>query len=187
MGCGKDTETVYVLPKDYLPAYPQSMWDYSNGERILVASSYQPHAYQESVTSPAYTATKYVPVVDGRYLYEYSVFQNSTTYPLKQLLSETNGESWVVNEVNNEKTYRQVVSKSDNIDITLLQSTGTKDTTFSNVITVVEYLDTLGVDQWSQREYYQKNVGLIRIDVNNPYDEESFVIQKQLINYIINE
>ncbi len=186
-GCKKDTETVYVLPKDYLPAYPQSFWDYSNGQRVLVASTYQSHSYQDKINSPAYTATKYVPVIDGRYLYEYSIYQNSTAYPLKELLSESSGASWVINELNNEKVYRAVISQSDAIDITLLQSSGTKDTTFSDVITVVEYLESLGQDAWSLREYYAKGVGLIRVDVSNPYEGEAFVIQKELVNYSINK
>lgn len=186
MGCDDDTDAVYLLPKEYLPAYPQSFWDYSNGQRIIVASTYQPHSYQESINSPAYSETKYVPVIDGRYLYEYGVYQNSTTYPLKQLLDESNGSFWVINEVNNEKVYRMVISTSDTIQITLLQDSGTMDTTFSDVVTVVEYLESNTEEYWNIREYYANGVGLIRVDVSDPSDNSIFVTQKKLVNYSIN-
>lgn len=186
VGCNNDDEAVYVVPKDYLPAYPQSFWDYSNGQRVLVDKSYQPHSYQEAINSPAYTATKYVPVINGHYLYEYSLYQNSTTYPLKPLLSESAGTSWIVNEINNEKVYRAVISDTDAITISLLQESGSKDTLFTDVLTVVEYLESNGAEVWNTREYYAKGVGLIRVDMSDPSSAGVFVIQKELVNYFIN-
>jgi hypothetical protein len=85
--CGKDNPLTIVYPKEYLPAYPGSYWDYSNGERVTVQPEYVAHNYQASINSPDYTEEKMVPCINGDYLYEYSITQFSTTYPLKNIVA----------------------------------------------------------------------------------------------------
>ena len=182
--CQKETSSTYIYPKDYLPAYPGSYWDYSNGERSSVDPEYQLHNYETSVSSSVKSSTVYVPKVDGQYLYEYSITQNSTVYPIKKLLEETvSTKPWVVNVVNGENIYRQTIKVGDS----LIVKYPDKDSLFRQVIVVVEFIDSLTVDRWSVKEYYAKNVGLIRRDINNPWDDKDPVTEKEIRSYCIHK
>lgn len=185
-----DPETIY--PESYLPAYPQSYWDYTNGERVLTGTTYELHSYESDISSTEKTGEKYVPVYDGQYLYEYSITQNSTVYPIKTLLETTVGESWQVNEINGEPIMRYVVEELDTLIIPFPPYSNPVDCIFTDVLVVVEYTDSLDVtdsiyeDRWSLKEYYADSVGLVRVDVNNPFDTLDAVIQKQIQGYSIN-
>lgn len=185
--CEKDKEPEYVYPKSYLPAYPGSYWDYTNGERVLSENNYVLHQYEEGVNSTKKTDEKYVPIYNGQYLYEYSITQSSTVYPLKKLLEESTGKSWEVNKINNEAVLRQVVNKIDTMIIKFPPFKNPIDSAIKDILVVVEYLDSLGAERWNTKEYYAKNIGLIRVDVNNPFDENPPIIQKQIQGYHINK
>lgn len=185
--CKKNTEIEYVYPKAYLPAYPGSYWDYTNGERVLTSKEYVEHQYEESINSNQKTPKKYVPQYMGQYLYEYDVTQNSTTYPLKKLLDEEVGKSWEVNKINNQKIFRKIIEKKAEMRIPFPPFNKPIDSLIKDILVVVEYIDTLGEERWNSREYYAKNIGLIRIDINNPFDENPPVVQKQIQGYHINK
>jgi hypothetical protein len=182
VSCKKDDPLDVVEPKAYLPAYPGSYWDYSNGERVAVHTQYVAHSYQESINSTVSTPEKLVPQIGNQYLYEYSITQNSTTFPLKTLLSETVSSNWEVNEIQGEKIYRKTV---ESISSMYLKLPNKDSVLYSNVLVVVEYTDSLGSEKWNYKEYYAKDVGLIQLEVNNPYDNNAPVIEKQLISYSI--
>jgi hypothetical protein len=185
--CGKDNPLTIVYPKEYLPAYPGSYWDYSNGERVTVQPEYVAHNYQASINSPDYTEEKMVPCINGDYLYEYSITQFSTTYPLKTLLQDKPGKAWIVNEVNGEIIYRQTIALLDSIYIYEPSFGIQTDSLYKDVLVVVEYSDTLTAKKWNLKEYYAKNVGLIRVDVNDPFYSKDSVTQKVIIGYHINK
>lgn len=177
--CDKGTDADYITPGEYLPAYPGSYWDYSDGTRVR-ATSYELHSYRPSTTSPEYTDECYVPVWDGHYLYKYSIYQQSPIYPLRKLLTGSGTSTWIVEENNNVKIKRHEVHL-DSLVIAAL------DTVFHDVCQVTEYQETLDfTDYWSIREYYALNVGLIRVEVKNPYDTATFVVQKEIRAYHIN-
>jgi hypothetical protein len=180
--CKNDAEPDVKLPGIYLPAYPGSYWDYSDGTRSRVESQYQEHSYRASTNSTSYTETYLVPVIDGQYLYEYSVYQLSTIYPLRKLLDITPKQSWIVEENNEVKVERY----SGHLD-SLVVAYPNKDSVFKSVVTSVEYIDSLGEDRWNRKEYYAKNVGLIRVDINDPFDTLPPVIQKEIRTYYINK
>lgn len=185
VACEVEEEPEYVYPLEYLPAYPGSYWDYSNGERVLTSSTYVLHSYQASVESSEETEKKYVPEYNGQYLYEYSITQNSTSYPIKQLLDETTGSAWLVNIVNGESVMRQVTDSIDSLYLSIPVNSVSVDSLFEHVVVVVEFLKSLGVDNWNTKEYYAKNIGLIRVEVNDPYDEQDPVVQKEIRGYYI--
>jgi hypothetical protein len=186
--CKKDDPLTVVKPKEYFPAFPGSYWYYTNGEVSTVSKEYVAHSYPLSVNSTEYSEEKLVPFIDNKYyLYEYGITQNSMKYPLKKLLSESLSDKWVVNEVDGQKIYRQTTEKLDSIYLKMPAVNGKIDSVkYKDVIVVIEYMDTLGVTRWNTKEFYSKNIGLIRVDVNNPYDVSDAIIFKQLTHYHIN-
>ena len=78
--CKKDDALTVVYPKEYLPAYPGSWWEYSNGEVSKVHKEYVVHSYEASINSPAMTGEKLVPYIDHEYLYynnSYVIYRKS--------------------------------------------------------------------------------------------------------------
>ncbi|MBR6082262.1 MAG: hypothetical protein IKP62_04985, partial [Salinivirgaceae bacterium] len=62
------------------------------------------------------------------------------------------------------------------------------DSLYKSVYRVTEFLESLDdTDHWNIREYYAKNVGLVKVEVNNPHDSADFVVQKELRSYFINK
>lgn len=186
LACEPEAEPEIVYPNSYLPAYPGSSWNYSNGEQVVVSPSYELHNYQPDISSIEKTASKYVPYYNGSYLYEYSIIQNSTVHPLKKLLEEKAGKEWLVNEINDVKIMRQVTGTIDSMIIELPTETSSVEYLFEDVVVVVEFLDSLGYSKWNTREFYAKDVGLIQVEVNNPFDENDAVLHKQIRSYKIN-
>ena len=163
--CGDGSDPKYIAPEAYLPAYPGSYWDYTDGTRVR-ATAYELHSYRPSTTSTDYTDECYVPVWDGHYLYKYSIYQPSPLYPMKELLRAKGSAMWIVDENNGDKLKRSEVA----------------------IDSVTEFLESLdNIDHWNIREYYAKNVGLVKVEVNNPHDSLGCVVQKELRSYFINK
>ncbi len=194
--CDKGSDPKYYTPGDYLPAYPGSYWDYSDGSRTR-ATNYELHNYRLSTTSNKFSDESYVPIWDGKSLYTYSIYQDAPLYPLKQLLAgKSSGSStWVVDENNGEKLKRcethldsLIISNYTSVYDSIADTTIVVDTIFEDICQVVEYMENKGYEEyWNTREFYAKNVGLIRVDVNNPYDTLNYVIQKEIRHYFINK
>lgn len=176
--CGDGSDPKYIAPEAYLPAYPGSYWDYTDGTRVR-ATAYELHSYRPSTTSTDYTDECYVPVWDGHYLYKYSIYQPSPLYPMKELLRAKGSAVWIVDENNGDKQKRSEV---------LIDSLAVGDSLYKSVYRVTEFLESLDdTDHWNIREYYAKNVGLVKVEVNNPYDSLGCVVQKELRSYFINK
>lgn len=176
--CGDGNDPKYITPDVYLPAFPGSYWDYTDGTRVR-ATGYELHSYRESTTSTDYTDECYVPVWDGKYLYKYSIYQSSPIYPMKKLLMATGSSVWIVDENNGQKLKRSEL---------LIDSLAVGDSLYKSVFCVTEFLENLdNISNWNIREYYAKNVGLVKVEVNNPHDSLGYVVQKELRSYFINK
>ncbi len=176
--CGDGSDPKYIAPEAYLPAYSGSYWDYTDGTRVR-ATAYELHCYRPSTTSTDYTDECYVPVWDGHYLYKYSIYQPSPLYPMKELLRAKGSAVWIVDENNGDKLKRSEV---------LIDSLAVGDSLYKSVYRVTEFLESLDdTDHWNIREYYAKNVGLVKVEVNNPHDSLGCVVQKELRSYFINK
>ena len=176
--CGNGSDPQYITPDAYLPAFPGSYWDYTDGTRVR-ATSYELHSYRPSTTSTDYTDECYVPVWDGHYLYKYSIYQPSPLYPMKDLLRAKGSAVWIVDENNGDKLKRSEVA---------IDSLVVGDSVYKNVYCVTEFIESLdNVDHWNTREYYAKNIGLVKVEVNNPHDTLGCVVQKELRHYFINK
>ena len=176
--CGDGNDPKYIAPEAYLPAYPGSFWDYTDGTRVR-ATTYELHSYRPSTTSAGYTDECYVPIWDGHYLYKYSIYQPSPLYPMKELVRAKGNSVWIVDENNGHKLKRSEVH---------IDSLAVGDSLYKDVYCVTEFLENLdNIDNWNQREYYAKNVGLVRVDVNNPADSVGYIVLKELRNYYINK
>lgn len=182
----EDDPIEVVEPKDYIPAYPGSYWDYTDGGRVSVNAEYVMHSYQYEVNSTSTTDEVLVPQIGSEYIYEYGITQNSIAYPLKQLLSESVSSSWVVNRINEQDIYRKTIESIDSMYIKIPTGNTVDSTLYVNTLVVVEYMDSLGDLRWNTKEYYSQYVGLIRVEINNPYDTLEPVVQKQLLYSHIN-
>lgn len=176
--CDKGSAPEYIRPDVYLPAYPGSYWDYSDGSRIR-ATNYELHSYRTSTQSTQYSNESYVPIWDGKYLYKYSIYQPSPLYPMKQLLKASGTSTWIVDENNGVKVKRS----EQHIDSLMVDNK-----LFTDIYQVTEFLETLdNTDNWNIREYYAKNVGLIKVEVNNPTDKQNSIVLKEIREYFINK
>ena len=185
--CKKDDALSIVYPKEYLPAYPGSIWYYSNGDVSKVHTNYVAHRYQPYINSTEYTTEKLVPFIDNKYLYGYDITQNSMSYPLKILLSESVNKPWIVDTVGAEKIYRETIQKIDSMYLRFPSDENPLDSAlYYDILEVVEYLGSLDNTKWNSKEYYSKNIGLIKVEINNPYDTLMPVVKKQLVQYKIN-
>ncbi len=184
--CAKDEEPPFIYPKSYFPAFPGSYWIYTNGETKTVAPDYCLHSYQQGIVSPDFSDDAYVPRIGQQYVYEYSITQNSTTYPLKKLLSEKFDDSWVVNDWDGNEIKRKVVSVDDTINIDQYPYINDSVTVYSPVIEVIEFSSNEGDTLWFSKEYYAKNIGLIRRDINISHDSINAVVEFELVKCLIN-
>ncbi len=185
--CKKDNIIPIIKPQPYLPAFPGSYWTYSNGDRTVVQDDYVVHSYQPDINSPAYTAEKRVPKIDDKFLYGYEITQNSTNHPLKKLLEETVGSAWEVNNINGDEIMRQTIQVLDTVRLEFTPKEHAKDSTYRNVVVVVEFIKRLGNANWNIKEYYAKGVGLIKSEIDNPYDTLPAIVEKKLVSYKIGD
>jgi hypothetical protein len=185
LGCLEEEEPETIFPKEYFPAYPASYWIYSNGETVKVDAGYHLHSYEDSINSNHKTEAVYVPRIDGQYVYEYGITQNSTRVPLKNLLQESVSTSpWVVEYWNGKPVYRKVLAVNNTV--VLYDSIYNIDETFTNVISVIEYAQELSDTNWFVKEYYAQYVGLIRKEINNYQDTLNPLIVYDLVDYYVN-
>ena len=101
-------------------------------------------------------------------------------------MSEKLNESWVVKNWNNNEIKRKVVAVDDTISIDQYPYTNDSVTVYTPVIEVIEYSSNKGETHWISKEYYAKNIGLIRRDINISHDTIKPVIVFELVNCSIN-
>ena len=98
---------------------------------------------------------------------------------MKELLRAKGSAVWIVDENNGDKLKRSEVA---------IDSLVVGDSVYKNIYCVTEFIESLdNVDHWNTREYYAKNIGLVKVEVNNPHDTLGCVVQKELRSYFINK
>lgn len=257
--CKEDPIPDTIYPKDYFPVYPGSWWLYSNGELKTTSSGYVLHVYEADIASPYETEETFVPYWDGHFVYGYSITQNSTEFPLKQMLHESKNEVWVVGRFEGVDILRKTTSKDISVDIvqypyndpencdtlTDLIEVYVSDSTwemgqvptcanlencdtvfiedpdngiiyplfyewqmlydydtifditiincdsirtYDSVIVVREYIEDLDFDTcWISKEYYAKNIGLIKREIGSCADGSVSMTDFEIIKYFINK
>jgi len=160
-------------PKSYLPAYPGSWWIYSDGDTVKTGPNYVwAVIYGVDLSSQYYFLDScYVPVYNGWGLYYYYSFpipQNG--YITTTFLDETLGKTWCesCNRYIAHCDARRVTKKDTSMQVNGI--------IYDSVIEV--QLGSYWQDYvWSDyKEYYAKNVGLIKKAPGN----------RNLIKYFIN-
>ena len=184
--CQKEEVPSVIYPKSYFPAYPGSYWVYTDGETRTVEPDYCLHSFQQGIVGPDFSEEAYVPKMGQQYVYQYGITQNSVTYPLKQLLSEKLNDSWVIKDWNNDKIKRKVVAINDTINIDQYPYTSDSVTFYTPVIVVIEFSSLEGEAHWRSKEYYAKNIGLIRRDINISRDTVESAVVFELVECSIN-
>jgi hypothetical protein len=184
----KDYQTIY--PQSYLPVYPGSTWQYTDetGDTIIyktddnyILNSYSSYTLYGNATDPAY-----VPYWNGNPVYGYSTPlqtsspSNNEDYArgMKQVgyLSETKGEQWVIYASQYGAAWRTVV----NIDTTIIVNSYS----FNHVIVVNDSASFMfNSSHLTKTDYYAKDVGLIKQDINDTVVYQHLGIIGYLINH----
>lgn len=187
---------------EYLPAFPGSYWIYDNNDTLKVADQYEKYIFN----SAGYTAvpdydTLMLPklILNGvfnqpdtyAYLNEYSISKsNESNYrdpAFKELLSLTEGSEFTIGGA---IQGHKIKGKTIKVDTTIYIGT----TEYKNVIMTIQYdyacvLGTGGSpeDCATLREYFAKDVGLIKRETRNYPIEIEFVKDIELIKYKLNK
>ncbi len=201
--CEKDIETKLdnsvnyniIKPLDYFPAYPGSYWIYDNYDTLKVAEQYEKYIFN----SEGYTAvpdydTLILPklILNGvffAYVNGYSISKsNASNYrdpAFKEFLSLTEGSEFTIGSA---IQGHKITGKTIKLDTTI--NIGT--TEYKNVIITIQfdYACVYGKggspeDCATLREYYAKDVGLIKRETRNYPIDTDFVKDIELIKYEI--
>ena len=210
ISCNKDIEIQAInnfvafdtiKPMEFFPAYPGSYWIYDNNETLKVANQYEKYIYNSAgyTSEPEYD-TLVLPkfILNGiynqgdtfAYLKEYSLSKSSSSNyrdpAFKKLLSLTEGSEFVIGEaVQGHKTTGKTIKVDTSIFI------GTQK--YENVIVIIQF-DNSFLSEFAQtpeecaflREYYAKNIGLIKREKRNYPMDTVFIKDIEITKYEIN-
>jgi len=189
-----------IKPSSYFPAYPGSYWVYDNDDTLKV-EKYEKYVFN----SAGYTAlpdfdTLILPklILNGiynqndvfAYVNGYSLSKsNNSDYrdpSFKYFLSLTEGSEFAIGGA---FQGHQIKGKTIKVDTSIYIGT----THYENVIMVIQfdYACIVGIGGTPEgcatlREYYAKDVGLIKRETRNQLDGE-FVKDIELVKYVINK
>jgi hypothetical protein len=91
------------------------------------------------------------------------------------------GTPWIVDEAGDEIIYRETLQNLDSMYLRFPSDENSLDSSlYYDILVVVEFLGENDNTTWNTKEYYSKDVGLIRVEINNPDDTLAPVVQKQL-------
>ncbi len=200
--CGKDndgTSKDTIMPLDYFPAFPSSYWVYDNNDTLKVADEYEIYIFN----SAGYAAvpdlvTLNLPklILNGifnqpdpyAYVNGYSISKSTMSHyrdpAFKGILSLTEGSEFIIGGAFQE---HKITGKTVKVDTTIKIGTSK----YNNVIMTIQYdfaciSGTGGTpeDCATIKEYYAKNVGLIKREKKNPLDT-NFIKEIELVSYKI--
>jgi hypothetical protein len=208
ISCEKDNETkplngvLYdtINPLDYFPAYPGSYWIYDSHDTLKVADQYEMYIFNSAGYSaePNYD-TLILPklILNGvfnqpdsfAYVYEYSISQSSGSHyrdpAFKQILSLTEGSEF---NIGGAILGHKITGKTIKVDT--IMNIGT--TKYENVIITIQfdYACVSGTgsspeDCATLREYFAKDIGLIKRETRNYPIETAFLKDIELIKFEI--
>lgn len=207
MGCTKDTTPVVkvyptIEPLSYFPAYPGSYWEYNDSLLLEVSDNYVQYVYNKGVHESYHKDTLMLPelktigIFNGNgkrsYVKEYEIsrpnydpssWQNG---PFQPILSPNLGEEFYVKYYTGSGVYY----KGRNVKMDT--SINVAGTTYTNVTIQRFYSSQYPVTPTVQnyfcatkRDFYAKDVGLIRRDVKLAQDTV-FITTYKLTDYFIN-
>jgi hypothetical protein len=191
-----------IKPLDYFPAYPGSYWIYDNNDTLKVAEQYEKYIFN----SAGYSAVPdidtlilpklilngiYNPTDTFAYVNGYSISKsNKSNYrdpAFKKLLSLIEGAEFTIGGA---IQGHKITGKTINADTTIIIGT----TEYKNVIMTIQfdYACVLGTgsspeDCATLREYYAKDVGLIKRESRNYPMDTVFTVDFELTQYMINK
>ena len=200
LGCEKkESEAPLIIekvePLSYFPAFPNSWWKYNNGDTLKVAPAYETHIFNSS----SYTAVEdldtlrlprlilngfFNPQDSLAYILEHSISKASNSSyrdpSFIKLLTTTEGSNFVIKS---SWMGMGLNGRTTRIDTSIV----VQGRTFENVIEVIHYV--VGCpgtfqDCTVSREYYAKDVGLIRRDNKELFDSQ-FSTEFELVDYSI--
>ena len=205
LSCEKDKpENVIIydtiMPLEYFPAFPGSYWIYDNGDTLIVTGQYEKYVFNSAGYSaePDYD-TLMLPklILNGifnspdtfAYVKEYSISkprQGDYRDPaFKSILSLKEGAEFTIGGA---VQGHKITGKTIKADTTIF--IGSKE--YNNVIMTIhfDYACVSGTggtpeDCATIREYYARNVGLIKREKRNYPVETDFVKEIELIKYDI--
>lgn len=206
ISCKKDNEikpndsVVYdtIKPLEYFPAFPGSYWIYDNNDTLKVADQYEKYIYNSAgYTAPPDYDTLILPklILNGiynkpnefAYVKEYSISQaNGSDYrdpPFKTLLSLTEGSEFTIGG-----SYQNHAITGKTVKVDTVINIGA--TEYRNVIITIHFDVAFNMspeDCAHVREYYAKDVGLIKRETRNYPVETEFVTEIELVDYKINK
>ncbi|RYM33843.1 hypothetical protein ERX46_07720 [Brumimicrobium glaciale] len=194
-------ETIEPLP--YFPAFPGSYWIYDSGDTMKV-DSYVEYEYNTADynSKPNYKTYKFPRLILSgiyndyvlgddifTYVNEYSILKSSASGnlnpPFKELLSLTEGSEFTIGAAykNSKET-----GKTIKVDTTITIGT----TQYNDVIVTIQFneeciYETGGTPESCAtiREYYAKNVGLIKRERKDFGSNTVFVDDINLVEYYI--
>ncbi len=198
-----NSNTDTIFPKSYFPAYPGSWWIYSNGDTMKVDKyidvkyckydyKYQPPVYEEYIF-PQIINKKIFPgndtaIVHTVYVKGYSISTCGGTcgsyfVPILCDPSGNCGEGYW-DSFSGHK-WAMITWKNDT-------SININSTTYNNTLITLQWdAGYFGYDvaqsHWMAREFYSKDIGLIRRDEKNTPFDTTFTTSFSLINYHINK
>ncbi|HON18674.1 MAG TPA: hypothetical protein PK990_05840 [Salinivirgaceae bacterium] len=191
-----------IKPLEYFPAFPGSYWIYDNNDTLKVADHYEMYVFN----SAGYTAepdydTLILPklILNGiynrpdtfAYVNGYSISKaKESGYrdpAFKELLSLTEGAEFIIGGADQG---HRITGKTIKVDTTIYIGT----TEYRNVIVTIQfdYACVLGPGNSPEncatlREYYAKDVGLIKRERKNFPINTDFVKDIELIKFLINK
>ena len=155
--CGKENDYTTYEPKPYLPAYPGSYWQYSDGSIIETGNNYEraeifKHIFNGNQTECESIETANFPIYDNAYLKEYTMYKNLAGGGCfnKILLSENLGDEFLTSTSSANSVLRVVA-----VDTTIVLPNGK---TYNQVIQT-HYLE--GPYPREYHEFFAKDIGFI--------------------------
>jgi hypothetical protein len=176
-GCKKNNNPQEIKkiawPKSYLPAYPGSWWIYSDGDTVKTGPNYVWAVIYalKDFSQYIFIDSCYVPVYNGWGLYYYFSFPiPQSSYTTYTLLDETLGQSWTDN-------CNRYIAHCDARRVTKKDTSMQVNGIIYDSVIEVQLGSYWNYYVWSDyKEYYAKNVGLIKKSPGN----------HNLIKYFIN-
>lgn len=208
ISCDKDTETnpsnsvVYdtIQPLNYFPAYPGSYWVYDNNDTLKVAGQYEKYIFNAAgytaepdydtlilpklILNGVFNLTDTYAYVNGHSISKASE-SNYRDPAFKELLSLTEGSEFIIGgAVQNHKITGKTIKVDTVITIGAIE--------YNDVVMTIQFDEACvsgtggsPEDCATLREYYAKDIGLIKREMSNHSTESGFIKDFELISWEI--
>ena len=189
-----------IQPLEYFPAYPGSYWVYSNNDTLRVANQYEEYEYNSAsydaepeyetlilpklILNGIFNNTDSFAYVNGNSISK-RIGSNYRDPAFKELLSLEEGTLFTIGGAF--QNY-QITGKTIKVDTTIIIG----GITYENTIITIEYDEgcvsgalTSPENCAYKKEYYAKNIGLIKREKKNGLDT-TYIADFELVSCFIN-